>query len=420
MALATRLGDKLGRRKKANVTLIDAQRTHIWKPLLHEVAAGTLDSHQDELEYLAQAHWHHFRFRLGYVDGVDRSQKRVSVAPTRNVEGREIIPRRWFDYDVLVMAVGSVCNDFNIPGVSQHCLFLDTTEQAELFQRRLMESIIYAHSRGGPDNAAQLHVAIVGGGATGVELAAQLHNVAGQLAAYGLDRVDPKRDVKITVIEGTERILPALPKRLSEATELELNNLGVQVKSNKKVVKVDAGGIQAADGEYIPCGIKVWAAGIKAPAFLSKIEGLEVNRLNQIVVDGSLRSTRDASIFALGDCAACPWSGHEGPVPPRAQAAHQQAKLLAKSIPRLLREKPLPQFRYRDYGSLVSLGEYSTVGNLMGKITGSIFVEGMIARLVYLSLYKLHQIALFGVTRVFFLTMSNLFRRAVHPAIKLH
>jgi NADH dehydrogenase len=420
LELATKLGDKLAKRGHAHVTLIDPDRTHIWKPLLHEVAAGTLDSHQDELEYLAQGHWHHFQFRLGYVDDVDSEARAVSVAPTFNEHGREIIPRRQFPYDTLVLAVGSVCNDFGIPGVKEHCLFLDNKEQAETFQRRLIESFLYAHTRGGPEFESQLHVAIVGGGATGVELAAQLHEVANQFTTFGLDQVDPEEHIRISIIEAAERILPALPERISDATREDLARLGIDLLENERVTGVDEREIRTASGRTIACGIKVWAAGIRAPSFLSRMDWLETNSINQVVVNERLQSVSDPRIFALGDCAACPWPGHDSDVPPRAQAAHQQASLLAKSIRRQLKGRDLPVYRYRDYGSLVSLGKYSTVGNLMGNIAGSVMIEGYVARMVYLSLYKMHQVALFGVGRVFFLSLANLFRRAVHPKIKLH
>ncbi|MDH3639642.1 MAG: NAD(P)/FAD-dependent oxidoreductase [Gammaproteobacteria bacterium] len=420
LELATGLGNRLGKKHRADITLIDTARTHIWKPLLHEVAAGTLDSHEDELEYLAQAHHHRFRFRLGYVDAIDQVRREVLVAPTLNERQVELIPRRRFHYDTLVLAVGSISNDFGIPGVAEHCLFLDTTSQAERFQKRLLEAFLQAHAHGGPGHATQLHVAIVGGGATGVELAAQLHEVANQFAAYGMDQIDPTRDIRIHLIEGAERILPALPARLSDATMHALDKLGIKVHTGQRVVRIDEDGIHTGSDHYIPCGLKVWAAGIKAPDFLHDVDGLETNVTNQVLVTATLQSTTDERIFAIGDCAACPWPNHDQLVPPRAQAAHQQASLLVKSLTRLLNDKPLPMYRYHDYGSLVSLGQYSTVGNLMGKITGSFMVEGYIARFVYLSLYKMHQVALFGLTRAFFLSLANIFRRAVHPNIKLH
>ncbi|MFT7235924.1 MAG: NADH dehydrogenase [Methylophagaceae bacterium] len=419
LELVTKLGRKLGKKGKAHITLVDNTQTHIWKPLLHEVAAGTLDSHQDEIEYLGQARYSGFRFRLGRMDGLDRDNKTISLAPTLNANGLEIIPRRTFEYDYLVIAVGSVSHDFGIPGVAEHCLFLDTTNQAENFQGRLLEGYLRAHTQKTPIDQGQLDIAIVGAGATGVELSAQLHEVSHLLAAYGLDEVKPA-DIKISIIEAADRVLPGLPEKLSRATELELGKLGVTLLTDERVIEVTANEIKTESGKVIPAAIKVWAAGIKAPFFLTQL-GLDTNKINQIEVKQTLQSITDDDIYAIGDCAACNWKGHEGNVPPRAQAAHQMASLVYKSVARRLAGKPIPDYHYHDHGSLVSLGKYSTVGNMMGNLSkGSLMVEGFFARMMYLSLYKMHQVALFGIFRVGMLSLSHLFRRSVHPKIKLH
>lgn len=419
LELATRLGRKLGKRGRADITLVDANRTHIWKPLLHEVAAGTFDSYENQLEYLAQGARSSFQFRLGRMEGLDREKQEIQIAPTYNSEGRELIPRRTFGYDTLVIAVGSESNDFDIPGVRQHCLLLDTKAQAERFQSRLLEAYIHAHVQKQPLEPSQLDVVIAGGGATGIELAAQLHKVSRLFRAYGLDSITPNA-IQISIVEAAERILPGLPERLSDATRVELNRLGIDVITGRRVTEVTEHGVCTDGGEFIPAAIKVWAAGIKAPDFLRDIDGLETTRSNQLVVRPTLQTTRDDNIFAFGDCAACPWPEKEGLVPPRAQAAHQQASHLYRALSQRLKGKPVSSYRYRDYGSLVSLGHYSTVGNLMGNLGGSVMVEGFIARMVYLSLYKLHQLALFGFYRTLMLSISHLFRASVHPEIKLH
>ncbi|MCK9530219.1 MAG: NAD(P)/FAD-dependent oxidoreductase [Gammaproteobacteria bacterium] len=420
LELATKLGDSLGRRGLADITLIDAGFTHVWKPLLHEVAAGTLDTSEDELEYLAQARWHHFRYRLGRMVGLDRERQEVQLAPTHNENGELFIPERSFGYDTLIMAVGSISNDFGVPGVKEHCRFLDTTRQAERFQSALLEQMLLAHTQGKPIEPGQLDVAIVGGGATGVELAAQLYHVTRRLSAYGLDNIDPDKHIRMSVIEANPRILPALPPRLSYAAEGVLRELGVAVLSGEQVVEVTREGIRTAGGRFIPAAMKVWAAGIKAPDFLKDLAGLETNRINQLVVTPTLQTTRDPNIFALGDCAACPLDDSGRTVPPRAQAAHQQASLLVKSMKQRLRGQPLPTYRYRDYGSLVALGRYSTVGSLMGNLTGNLHVSGFLARVVYLSLYKMHQVALYGAWRTALITALHVLRRGVDPRIKLH
>lgn len=418
LELATKLGDTLGKKKKADVILIDAGRTHIWKPLLHEVAAGTLDSAEDELEYLAQARWHHFRFRLGSMTGLDRERRLVWLAPTYDEDGNLVIPSRSFYYDTLIMAVGSVSNDFGVKGVQEHCRFLDTTAQAERFQRHLLDAMLRAHTQGTPIREGQLDVAIVGAGATGVELAAQLYRVTRQLSAYGLDTIDPDRHIHLNIIEAHPRLLPALPDRIADAAEQQLRRLGVTIHKGEQVVEVSEQGVLCASGNFIPAAIKVWAAGIKAPDFLKELD-LETNGRNQLVVEPTLQTTRDENIFALGDCTACPMD-EEALVPPRAQAAHQEASLLARSIRNRLSGKPLPEYRYRDYGSLVALGRYSTVGNLMGNLTGSFMISGRVARLVYLSLHKMHQVALHGWWRATLLSLLNFVRRGVDPQVKLH
>ncbi|MFZ2451461.1 MAG: NAD(P)/FAD-dependent oxidoreductase [Methylovulum miyakonense] len=415
LELATSLGCKLGKKGLAEITLIDATTTHIWKPLLHEVAAGTLDE-SEQVEYMAQAHRNHFRFRLGKMEGLDRANREIYVSPTVNDKGEELIPRRTFAYDTLVMSVGSVSNTFNIKGVAEHCLFLDTTSQAFKFQKQLFETYIKNYIGKDPATVKPLSIAIVGAGATGVELAAQLHEVTNVLAIYGLNETS---NVKLTIIEAATRLLPALPDKLALATQQQLVKLGVDLKLGRRVTEVTPEGITTHDGEFIEANIKVWAAGIKAPDWMKGLDGLETNHINQLVVDSTLK-TSDDDIFAMGDCAACAWTGRSGNVPPRAQAAHQQATAVGKSIVNRLQGGKPVEFVYYDYGSLVSLGKYTTVGNLMGNLMGTVSIGGFIAKIVYLSLYKMHQIAIHGYFRTAMLTLSNAFRRSVYIKIKMH
>ena len=421
LELATRLGNKLGRRRKAAVTLIDKQRTHLWKPLLHEIAAGSMDLGVHELDYLAQAHWHGFRYRIGEMTGIDRERRMVQVAPFIDDEGRQVTAPREFPYDTLVIAIGSLTSDFGTPGVKEHAIALETAGQAARFHRRLVNACIRAHSQAEPLRPEQLNVAIIGAGATGTELAAELHKTTRQLVAFGLDRIDPDKDIKISLIEAADRILPALPERLSKSAVKLLEDLGVNVRVAARVEEVLPHGVRLASGEVIPAELVVWSAGVKAPDILKDIAGLETNRLNQLVVRQTLQTTRDQNIFAIGDCAACPWQGRDRTVPPRAQAAHQQASHMVGQIRRRLAGQPLKDWHYRDFGSLVSLGEYTTVGSLMGFLVGgSLFIEGLFARLMYRSLYKMHELALHGPAKVALDSMARLITRRTEPQVKLH
>jgi NADH:ubiquinone reductase (H+-translocating) len=421
LELATVLGDKLGKRGKAAIELIDKERAHLWKPLLHEIAAGSMDLGVHELNYLAQSHWHHFRFRQGEMIGLDRGRREVRIAPVVDEDGVQVTSERVIPYDVLIIAVGSLTNDFGTPGVKQHAIALETPSSAARFHRRLINALMRAHAQHEPLRPEQLQVAIIGAGATGVELAAELHNTTRDLVSYGLDRIDPDEDIKLNLIEASDRILPALPLRLSEAAARLLHSLGVRVRTAARVAEVLANGVKLTDGEVIPAELVVWAAGVKAPDFLRGLDGLETNRLNQLIVLPTLQTTRDANIFAIGDCAACPWPGKGANVPPRAQAAHQQAAHMVRQIRALLAGKPLRPYRYRDFGSLVSFGEYTTVGNLMGKLVGgNMIVEGFFARLMYASLYKMHELALHGYTKVTLDTLARMLTRRTEPHVKLH
>ena len=417
LELATRLGRTLGKRGKARITLIDANLTHIWKPLLHEVAAGSLNSSADELNYVAQAKWNHFEFQMGRMSGLERERKCVHLAASFDEHGVELVPARTLSYDTLVIAVGSTTNDFGTKGAAEHCIFLDTREQAERFHRLLLSHYMRAHAAEG--HQSTINMAIVGAGATGVELAAELHHAARELAAYGLNGIKPE-NVHITLIEAGPRVLPALPERISQPVHQTLKDLGVTVLTDAAVSEVTDEGLHTKDGNFVPATLKVWAAGIRAPSFLKDIDGLESNRINQLQVLPTLQTTRDENIFAFGDCAACPQPDSDRNVPPRAQAAHQQASLLAKSIARRLEGKDLPTYRYRDYGSLILLSSFSAVGNLMGNLTGNVMLEGWLARMFYVSLYRMHQIALYGVARTGLMMIGDKLSTSTVPRLKLH
>ncbi len=419
LALASRLGRHYKRDNAVEVTLVDQQLTHIWKPLLHEVAAGSFDPNVNEISFLSQAKRCGFQFRLGSLQSINREDKHIVLAAISGNDGELINKERRLHYDTLVLAIGSISNDFSVPGVAENCLYLDTTQQAENFHQRLVKTYtqVFSSATDAADRQ-KLNIAIIGAGATGVELAAQLRRIADLLDSY-MDITGQTVNIDVSIIEGANRILPALPEYLSTVTTTQLQQLGINILTGESVTEITATAVHTASGKTIECNIPVWAAGIKAPGALNNTQGLETNKINQLLVRQTLQTTQDDNIFAMGDCAACAWKDGQW-IPPRAQSAHQQAKMLAKSIKLHLKNKPLPEFKYLDYGSLVSLGHYTTVGNLMGKVIKNVRIEGLIARLVYLSLYKMHQISLFGHVRTGLFTLSNLFRRSVHPEIKLH
>lgn len=423
LALATQLGKRLGKKKLADITLVDAARTHVWKPLLHQLAAGSFDTHAEEIEYLAQARWNHFKFRLGSLTGVDRTNKTVQLAASHDGSGREITPAQSLGYDTLVIAVGSQTNDFGIPGAAEHTIKLDSPQAAKHFNDRLVNACIRAQTVPRAEGSGLLTVTIVGGGATGVELAAELHAAARILGSYGFENINPEKDLKIVLVEAGRRLLVQLPERLGHAAERELRKLAIDVYTNEKVVEVTENSLKMASGKVIQSTLAVWAAGVKAADFLKSVSGtepLEVNKLNQLIVNGNLQTSRDSSIYAFGDCAACQQPDDTW-VPPRAQAAYQQAMYLARELSHLVAGQSVKPFVYTDQGSLVSLAEYSSVGSLMGSLSrGSFFIEGQIAKLMYWALHKQHQLALGGVKKTALITLSEMIDRTHRPRIKLH
>lgn len=415
LELATQLGHKWGKKGKAEIHLVDANHTHLWKPLLHEVATGALDSGIDELNYQAHGKKHGFIFHLGRMCGLNRQDKTIELAAIYD-QDEIILPERKLEYGQLIMALGSVTNDFGTKGAAEHCYFLDGRQQAEVFHQKLLNQFIKANSSNNPE---ELSIAIVGAGATGVELSAELYNTTEALASYDMSQFKTDK-LKVSLVEAGPQILPALPSRISNSAKHELENLGVNVLTNTMITEITKDGFITKTGELIDAKLKVWAAGVKAPDFLSNIGGLETNRANQLTVKPNLQTTLDDDIFAIGDCAFLVQENGKA-VPPRAQAAHQQASHLIKVLHAIRAGKPAPDFVYRDKGSLVSLSRYSTVGSLMGNLSkGSMMIEGRLARLVYVSLYRMHQIALHGYFHTILLSLVGHINKVIRPRLKLH
>lgn len=420
LELATLLGNKLGKCPEHEIVLIDRNSTHLWKPLLHEVAAGSLDAEIDSVSYRAHAHAHHFQFKMGTFSGVDREQKVVHLAPVYDQEGEEILPVRNEPYDYLVMAIGSSSNDFGVEGVREHCKFLDSTQQAVKFHDRLVNQFIRLNRKLIDDPKACLHVAIVGGGATGVELAAELFNSRNLFSMYGLHRIKDEH-LKVTLLEAGPRLVPALSEKVSAAVLKDLGALGADIRLNTQVAKAEPHVFITAEDNRIEADMLLWAAGIKVPQFMAEIDGIETNRINQVIVNAFLQTTNDEFIYAIGDCAGFQLDEKRW-VPPRAQSAHQMAAIVGKNLIRTAKGKPLVEFKYSDKGSLISLSEFSTVGVLMGNLVrGDTFnVRGKIARIAYISLYRMHQIALHGWLRATLMMVADKINHILKPRLKLH
>ncbi len=418
LELAAKLGKKFG---PEHVFLVDKAGDHIWKPSLHEVAAGTLDIHREGLSYFMLAKDKGFTFIFGEVTHVDRDARLIQLKPVFSDQNIEIFPARNLHYDTLVLAVGSKSNFFGTPGAAEHAIALDSTDEAERFRLRLLHQLVTANQKKTERADYVLKIGIVGGGATGVELAAELRESCADAIFYGLNSLDPQNDIQITLLEGSDRILSALPEKMSSAAQQLLIDRGIQVKTSVRVARVEPDALYDADGVRYPVDLCVWAAGIEAPVFLKQLR-LETNRINQLVVDRSLR-TADPAVFVMGDCAQVPWDDTTRFLPARAQVAHQQANFLLPVMTRRIQGLQFEQghFRFRDYGSLVSVGHSRGVGSLMGVLSGkSWFVEGLLARTMYMSLHLMHHLAILGLARTSALALGRILMKRGAPRVKLH
>jgi NADH dehydrogenase len=424
LELATRLGNGVGKRHRAEVVLIDRFPTHFWKPLLHEVASGQIDASSHQIDYASHAKWNHFRFEQGSLADIDRDSREIVIDETTDIDGRSLLPRRTLRFDTLVLALGSVTNFYSIPGAEQHALTLETVEQAETFRRRLLSSLLrVGHAQQTTPGAVKtpVSVTVIGGGATGVELAAALRGSAEMVRDYHLPSLDPANDICIRLLEGAARVLPALSERISARAQHVLAELGVEVRLGCRVQSVDADTITTGDRETLPSDITIWAAGVEGPAILRRLKDLPLNRLGQVIVHADLQIESGSGIYALGDCAACSASKGDAPVPPRAQAAYQQAVYLADALARGLDDRAVPLFSYRDQGTLISFGRAGAAGALMSELLRRpFFIDGWFAASCYRHLYRRHIMGLTGIKRAVMYAASQWLRERVRPTVKLN
>ncbi|HDM8043309.1 TPA: NAD(P)/FAD-dependent oxidoreductase [Vibrio campbellii] len=392
LEMVTRLASSFSSKSGHTVTLVEPSSHHLWKPRLHEIAAGTFDNELDSVAFRLHAACHGYQYVQARMSGLDRANKTITVSA-------EFSPEQTLKFDYLVIAVGAISNDFKIPGVSEHCLFLDSASQAEKAWEQMKQMMA---------NGGAHRVSIVGGGATGVELAAEWAKVSKQLNRYQNDT-----QLSITLIEAADRVLPTSADCMSEKVLKKLQKQGVNVRLNARVKRAEADRI-VTENEVIPADLQIWAAGIRCPDWLANLDGLESNRINQLKVLPTLQTTLDESVFVIGDSAECPQEDGRV-VPPRAQAANQAAAHLAKQFKRLVKGKELKPFVFKDGGMVVALGHDYAVGALMND---KVVLRGRYVRRLYDTIFRLHQRVIFGWFRVSALVVLKRLKGLLNPYYK--
>lgn len=392
--LGRRWRGRSARTGRPAVTLVDCDSAHVWKPMLHTIAAGTRDISQQQTTYVGLAKDAGFTFQPGALCGLDRSVRQIALAPLHAPDGRLLIPARQLPYDSLILALGSQANDFGTPGVAEHCWKIDSRPQADAFNQEVRLRILQCLAQDMP-----LSIAIVGGGATGVELAAELVQLTELAVGYGAKGLAER--IAITLIESSPGLLAAFPDDISAAAQTRLESLGVRVMVGTRVSAAESDAFVLGDGRRVPATLKIWAAGVKASDLQCGLDGLEVGRGNQLLVRPSLQTTLDPAIFAVGDCASLTLPDAERPLAPTAQVAHQQAQHLILHLPHALeRGAQIPDMSYRDFGALVSLADYDAYGSLgkFGLFKG-VTIRGTLAQISHAWLYRSHQARLHGFWR---------------------
>lgn len=413
LALASKLGRKLGS-DVVDVCLIDKSPIHIWKPKLHEVAVGVIDQSIEGLLYRDHGLKNGYRYLRGEIEQCDPDTKTIRLAAVYSDSGELVLEPRQIEYDFLVLALGGVSNSFNTLGAEQHCIFLDSLDNANLFHQKLLDALLQLN-----ETQEKVSIGIVGAGATGVELAAELHHVIESVKEYGYLNIS-KHHLDVHLIEASPKILPQLPERVSARAQAVLDKIGIRLHIGVQVKEVTRDGFITQDGDMIEAGLKVWAAGVKGPKAFQNFSKLPITPRNQVEVDACMRVKGQQDIYALGDCALLILDSGQ-PVPPRAQAAAQMADTLYENIVNRLQGKVEKPFVYKDYGSLVSLSRFSAVGNLMGNLrSGTFFVEGHIARLMYISLYQRHLASLYGWFSAIIYRIAQKLLKWQRPKLKLH
>jgi len=351
---------------------VTKRNNHLFTPLLYQVAGGLVDEHHilDPLP----------RFDRGRVKVVEAEV--VGVDLNKRVVSTDAGP---VEYDYLVVALGSTSNDFGIPGVRENAIPLKLAQDGERIRNRILASFEQAAvtDAGSPDRTTLLTFVVVGGGATGVELAGTIRDYTRLLARrYGI----PIGDVRVVLVEAAETLLPGVGGRLPEKCREDLESAGIEVKLGARVVKVDVEGVHLSGGDLIESRNVFWTAGVKPSPVIECIpETVAQKRKGRLEVDSNLRLIGHCEVYAVGDCAWVNTGRDAGAAPLTAAAAVQEGEYAGRHLAHALGGKKVAEaFVYHDQGIMLSLGRFSGLVELANGIILSGFLGWLVWRMVHL------------------------------------
>jgi NADH dehydrogenase len=349
--------------KHAEVVLIDRHNFQTFLPLLYQVSTAGLAADHVAYPIRGALRKTNVQFRMGTPKKLNATASELTLTDGQVIK-----------YDHLVIALGSTTADFGIAGVKENALGMKTVGEALTIRSEVMRSYEDMCRQGNKDN---LDIAIVGGGPTGVEMAGAFAElVRGPLRS---DYADAANRVRVSIIEAGPRLVPSFSESLSNKTQKDLEKLGVKVLTNTSVKEVLPDSILTLDGNTIQANTTVWAAGVKGVPAMDLLH-LPVTR-GRIDVSSTLQVTGYENVWAIGDIAGA--VGADGvPLPMVAPVAMQQGRFLAKQIQALTAAKPLENFKYKDKGSMATIGRHKAIVEVKG-----IRISGPIAWLAWLWLH---------------------------------
>ncbi|MGB2867246.1 MAG: FAD-dependent oxidoreductase [Bacteroidota bacterium] len=356
-----------------DVTVVSPRNHFLFTPLLPSTTVGTIEF-RSIIEPLRVA-----RPEVHFYQAICRSVD--PVGKTISCEG--ILENNTFElpFDLLLIAVGSVVNTYGIPGVAEHTLYLKDLADARAIRQRIIECFEQASQPGISDEerARLLRFVVVGGGPTGVEFAAEMHDfLTEDLQKSYPDLAGDEHIVRITLLEAAEQILNSFDAVLSDYTRRLFQRQRIEVRTGSLVTKVEKNRILLKDGTVIPCGLIVWSTGVGPTSFIKNLP-FENDR-DRLITDDFLRTVSSESIYALGDCATIRGKN----LPATAQVAQQQGTYLAKALRKLVQGKSVPEFRYKHLGMLAYVGSNRALADL-SSFKGKGFSAWLFWRSAYLT-----------------------------------
>ena len=340
------------RRAPVQVVLLDRNNYHLFQPLLYQVATAGLEPEQIAKPVRAiLRRQKNFDFRMIEVSGVDFAQRRLGTS-TGSIA-----------YDFLVLAPGGETNFFGLAAMERHGFGLKDIPDAVAIRNHVLTCFEQAMLESDPERRrAKLTFIVVGGGPTGVEMAGALSELIRLVLVKDYPRLNIK-DVRILLLEATDKLLAAMPERLREAAGRTLWRKWIEVRFNATVADFDGERVRLKSGEVVPAHTVIWAAGVRATALNGRL-GLPAGRQGRIPVEPTLQVPGHPDVYIIGDAAYREENGE--PLPMVAPVAIQMGESVARNIVRTLRGKPLEPFRYHDQGTLATIGRNAAVAHVFG------------------------------------------------------